>query len=155
MIIKIDEKSYFGDSGIDKTLGYIGEQNAREVIVEHPIVEGANTYRLRIRYNDGVSYDVPIVDNKFTVSSSLLREVGTVSCQWIATKAAGDIYEMAAKSNIFSLVIGESIGDDVTPIPPYEVSQAALDEVLNIVSELDIDGLSNQEIDILTQQEAE
>ena len=113
-------------------LGYIGETNARTIDVVQPEVEGADTYRLRFEYSDKVVYDVPIEDGKVIITGSLLREIGAVKCQWIATKSDGDNYALVAKSNVFTLSIGNSISDDVAPVPTYEQSIEALDKVLNV-----------------------
>lgn len=113
-------------------LGYMGETNARTIEVVQPEVEGADTYRLRFEYNDKVVYDVPIEDGKVIVTGSLLREVGNIKSQWIATKSDGDNYALVAKSNVFTLYIGDSISDDVAPIPTYEQSKSIADKVLNV-----------------------
>ena len=111
-------------------LGYMGETNTRVIEIDQPEVEGANTYRLRFEYSDGKVYDVPIEDGKVIVTGSLLREVGNIKSQWIATKADGDNYTLVAKSNVFTLSIGVSILDDIAPIPPYELSKSIADKVI-------------------------
>lgn len=111
-------------------LGYMGETNARTIEVVQPEVEGADTYRLRFEYSDKVVYDVPIEDSKVIVTGSLLREVGNIKCQWIAAKADGDNHTLVAKSQVFDLKIGDSISDDVAPIPTYEQSIEALGKVI-------------------------
>lgn len=113
-------------------LGYMGETNTRVIEIDQPEVEGANTYRLRFEYSDGKVYDVPIEDGKVIVTGSLLREVGHIKSQWIATKADGDNHTLVAKSQIFELKIGDSISDDIAPIPPYELSKSIADKVLNV-----------------------
>ena len=113
-------------------LGYMGETNARTIEIDQPEVEGADTYRLRFEYSDKVVYDVPIEDGKVIVTGSLLREVGNIKSQWIATKSDGDNYTLVAKSNVFMLLIGQSISDDVAPIPTYEQSKSIADEVLEV-----------------------
>lgn len=130
MIVKINE-TYTATKDF-KVLGYLGETNARTIEVEQPEVEGADTYRLRFEYNDKVVYDVPIEDGKVIVTGSLLREVGNIKSQWIATKSDGDNYALVAKSNVFTLYIGDSISDDVTPVPTYEQSKSIADEVLEV-----------------------
>ena len=117
--IYIDENIYRAEPD-SELLGYMGETNARTIDFDQPIVEGADSYRLRLRYSDNAVYDVPIIDNKIIVTASLLREVGYIECQWIATKANADTYNLVAKSQIFNLIIKPSISDDVAPIPPYE-----------------------------------
>lgn len=114
-------------------LGYKGETNVRAIEITQPEVEGADTYRLRFEYKNAV-YDVPIVDGKVKITASLLCEVGQIKCQWIATKADGDNYTLVAKSNVFALSIGDSISDDVAPIPPYELSKSISDKVLEAES---------------------
>lgn len=113
-------------------LGYIGETKARVIEVVQPEVKGADTYRLRFEYSDKVFYDVPIEDGKVIITASLLREVGNIKSQWIATKADGDNHTLVAKSQIFELKIGDSISDDVAPIPTYEQSKSIADEVLEV-----------------------
>lgn len=114
-------------------LGYKGETNARMIEITQPEVEGADTYQLRFEYKNAV-YDVPITDGKVIITASLLPDVGQVKCQWIATKADGDNYTLVAKSQIFELKIGDSISDDVAPIPPYELSKSTADKVLEAES---------------------
>lgn len=111
-------------------LGYLGETNARVIEVDQPVVNGADTYRLRFEYSDKVVYDVPIEEGKVIVTGSLLREVGNIKSQWVATKSDGDNYALVAKSQVFDLKIGDSISDDVAPIPTYEQSIEALEKVL-------------------------
>lgn len=114
-------------------LGYKGETNSRTIEITHPEVEGADTYRLRFEYKNAV-YDVPIEDGKVKITASLLCEVGQIKCQWIATKSDGDNYTLVAKSQIFELKIGDSISDDVAPIPPYELSKSTADRVIEAES---------------------
>lgn len=114
-------------------LGYKGETNVRAIEITQPEVEGADTYRLRFEYSNAV-YDVPIVDGKVIITASLLCDVGQVKCQWIATQADGDNYTLVAKSNVFALSIGDSISDDVAPIPSYELSKSISDKVLEAES---------------------
>lgn len=116
-------------------LGYTGEANARTIEVEQPEVDGADTYRLRFDYGDDTIYDVPVEDGKVLVTGSMLPKAGQVKCQWLATAAEGESYKLVAKSNIFALRIGDSISDDVAPVPSYEQSVKALDEVLNLENE--------------------
>ena len=114
-------------------LGYLGETNVRTIEIAQTEVEGADTYRLRFEYKNAV-YDVPIVDGKVIVTGSLLCEVGQIKCQWVATKSDGDNYTLVAKSNVFALSIGDSISDDVAPIPPHELSKSISDKVLEAES---------------------
>ena len=128
MKISISKEDYtaYPDSDL---LGYKGETNARIIEITHPEVEGADTYRLRFEYKNAV-YDVPIEDGKVKITASLLCEIGEIKCQWIATKSDGDNYSLVAKSQIFELKIGDSISDDVAPIPPYELSKSTADRVI-------------------------
>ena len=116
-------------------LGFMGENNARVIEVNQPEVEGADTYRLRFEYQDGVIYDVPIENGMVTVTGSLLREVGKVNCQWIATKAVDDSYELVAKSQVFSLSVEPSIEDSATPIPSPEIATDALARMQETVAQ--------------------
>ncbi len=111
-------------------LGYTGEANARTIEVEQPEVDGADTYRLRFDYGNNTIYDVPIEDGKILITGSLLPKAGQVKCQWLATAAEGESYKLVAKSNIFALRIGDSISNDITPVPSYEQSVEAMDKVL-------------------------
>ena len=116
-------------------LGFMGENNARVIEVNQPEVEGADTYRLRFEYQDGVIYDVPIENGMVTVTGSLLREVGKVNCQWIATKAVDDSYELVAKSQVFGLCVEPSIDDSATPIPSPEIATDALARMQETVAQ--------------------
>ena len=127
MTIYIDNDDYMAVCD-DNLLGYIGETNARTIEVEHPAVEGADTYRLRFEYSDDVIYDVPIADGKVTVTASLLRLTGYVEVQWLATKATGSSYELVAKSNKLKLAIEDSSGDSGA-IPTPETALTALDKI--------------------------
>lgn len=132
MKISIDSKYI---ATVDTSLlGYIGETNARTITVEQPEVSGADCYRLRFAYPDGVVYDVPLADGRMTVGGSLLREAGHVKCQWLATAADGDNYRLVAKSNVFALRIEGSISDDIAPVPTYEQAVDALDRVFTAES---------------------
>lgn len=115
-------------------LGYLGETNARTIEITHPEVEGADTYRLRFEYSNNIVYDVPIEDGKVKITASLLCEVGQIRCQWIAAKSDGDNYTFVVKSQVFELKIGDSISDDVAPIPSYELSKSISDKVLEAES---------------------
>ena len=116
-------------------LGFMGENNARVIEVNQPEVEGADTYRLRFEYQDGVIYDVPIENGVVMVTGSLLREVGKVNCQWLATKAVDDSYELVAKSQVFSLSVEPSIEDSATPIPSPEIATDALARMQETVAQ--------------------
>ena len=154
--IYIDENIYRAEPD-SELLGYQGETNARTIDFDQPIVEGADSYRLRLQYSDNAVYDVPIIDNKIIVTASLLREVGYIECQWIATKANGDTYDLVAKSQIFNLIIEPSISDDIVPIPSYELAKATSDKVLTAVSTVQdtIDKINNIDIDNLGYDDSE
>ena len=119
----------------DPLLGFVGETNHREVIFEFQNVTGANAYALRIDYADW-SYSVPIVGNKFTVTGSMLPEAGKVKAQWLAYASTEEnnetVYTLVAKSRIFELEIGASLGDEVEPIPPYEKSVEAAERLIQV-----------------------
>lgn len=116
-------------------LGYVGETNARYIFIEQPEISEADTYRLRLDYGDNIVYDVYIQEGKVLITGSLLPKSGQVKCQWLATAADGESYNLVAKSNIFYMRINDSISDDVAPVPSYEQSIKALDKVLNLETE--------------------
>ena len=156
MKIYIDENIYRAvpDSELQ---GYMGETNARTIEFEQPDVTGADSYRLRLRYSDNAVYDVPIIDNKIIVTASLLREVGEIECQWIATKSNGDTYDLVAKSQVFGLIIDSSISDDVAPIPSYEQTKAISDKVLSAVENVQtaVDKINSIDLDNLGYDDSE
>lgn len=155
MKIKINNNYHISISS--KLLGYQGETNARTIDFDQPIVEGADSYRLRLRYSDNAVYDVPIIDNKIIVTASLLREVGEIECQWIATKSNGDTYDLVAKSQVFGLIIDSSISDDVAPIPSYEQTKAISDKVLSAVENVQsaVDKINSIDLDNLGYDDSE
>lgn len=154
MKIYIDDTSYKAEP-FSRLLGYIGETNARTINFEQPIVEGADNYRLRLQYSDGAIYDVPIIDNKMIITASLLREVGEINAQWIATKS--NTYDLVAKSQIFGLIIEPSISDDVAPIPPYEYALDVLDNIDQRLSNVDsaIDKINSIDLENLGYDDSE
>lgn len=156
MKIYIDENIYRAEPD-SELLGYMGETNARTIDFDQPIVEGADSYRLRLRYSDNAVYDVPIIDNKIIVTASLLREVGYIECQWIATKSNGDTYDLVAKSQVFGLIIDSSISDDVAPIPSYEQTKAISDKVLSAVENVQsaVDKINSIDLDNLGYDDSE
>ena len=156
MKIYIDENIYRAEPD-SELLGYQGETNARTIDFDQPIVEGADSYRLRLRYSDNAVYDVPIIDNKIIVTASLLREVGYIECQWIATKSNGDTYDLVAKSQVFGLIIDSSISDDVAPIPSYEQTKAISDKVLSAVENVQsaVDKINSIDLDNLGYDDSE
>lgn len=156
MKIYIDENIYRAEPD-SELLGYQGETNARTIDFDQPIVEGADSYRLRLRYSDNAVYDVPIVDGKLTVTGSLLRETGEIECQWIATKSNGDTYDLVTKSQVFGLIIDSSISDDVAPIPSYEQTKAISDKVLSAVENVQsaVDKINSIDLDNLGYDDSE
>lgn len=120
----------------DILLGYVGETNHREITFDFQNVTGATAYSLRIDYSDGTSYSVPIVGKKFTVTGSMLPEAGKVKAQWLAYASTEEdnetVYTLVAKSRIFELEIGASLGDEVEPIPPYEKSVEAAERLIQV-----------------------
>jgi hypothetical protein len=119
-----DDFSVYSDTTL---LGYLGETNARTIVVKQPVVENADTYRLRFEYVDGVVYDAPIVDNKLSVESSMLRYVGDVKLQWVATQGN----RLVAKSNVLTMHIKDSLGDSEA-IPTPEQAKDTLDTILRL-----------------------
>ena len=112
------------------TLGYVGETNARIITFEGYQCEDADSYKMRFKYPDGVTYDVDISDGTYTIDGSILRCVGTVHAQILACKQNGDSYEYVKKSDILTLHIGRSLNGEVAPVPTYEQSVGALEKVL-------------------------
>ena len=108
-------------------LGYVGETNARPVLVEGMKIDGADRYVLTIDYGDGTAYEVDITDGTWTPTADILRSAQTVSCQICAKKLSGDEYILVKKSRIFRLRIGAAIGDNAVPSP--DVSMDALDRI--------------------------
>jgi hypothetical protein len=108
----------------------MGETNSREITFEGLTVDGADGYKLRVSYSDGVQYDVAIEDGKCVVTASMLREVGYVTLQVLAVKAEDGYFTYVKKSNIFRAEIRESL--DNGAIPTYEQSVDALEKVLSI-----------------------
>ena len=111
-------------------LGYQGETNARTIKVAQPHIDEATAYRLIFDCGNDVIYEVDVTGGEYIVNSGLLINIGTVKCQWQAVKLVGDTYELVAKSNIIEFEVKPSIQGDVAPIPTYEQSKSALDEVL-------------------------
>ena len=129
MTLYLSEK-YFVRQDI-RLLGYVGENNSREITVQNYETEGADSYRLLIEYADGVAYELEILDGRVTLNASVFRLAGEVRLQLHALRKNGDTYEYVKKSNIFKADIKESITDKVAPIPTPEVAQSILDEIRN------------------------
>ena len=108
-------------------LGYVGETNARPVLVEGMKIDGADRYVLTIDYGDGTVYEIDITGGQWTPTADILRSAQTVSCQIAAKKLSGQEYILVKKSRIFRLRIGAAIGD--TAIPSPDVSMDALDRI--------------------------
>lgn len=108
-------------------LGYVGETNARPVLVEGMKIDGADRYVLTIDYGDGTVYEIDITGGQWTPTADILRSAQTVSCQICAKKLSGDEYILVKKSRIFRLRIGAAIGDNAVPSP--DVAMDALDRI--------------------------
>lgn len=128
MLIILDEHYNVRISSL--TLGYVGETNARTITFSGLDVVGAEIYKMRLKYPDGVEYDVQIKDGKYIVGGSILRMPCEVQAQILACKAVGDTYEFVKKSNVFKLEVKPSLGDEPAPVPSYEETLELL-ELLN------------------------
>lgn len=126
LIISENYRAYCDSS----LLGYQGEKDARTIKVAQPHIDEATAYRLIFDCGNDVIYEVDVTGGEYIVDGGLLINVGTVKCQWQAVKLVGDTYELVAKSNIIEFAVKPSIQGDVAPIPTYEQSKSALDEVL-------------------------
>lgn len=124
------------------TLGYVGETNARTITIEGYQCDGADSYKMRLKYPDNAVYDVDISGGTYTIEGSILRRVGDVYVQIFAYKQNGDQYDYVKKSNILRLQIGRSLKGDATPVPTYEKSVEALEKVLAISRK--VDGMSDE-----------
>lgn len=98
-------------------LGYVGETNCRTVYFLGMQVDGADSYRLRMKFADNLIYDADITDSTFTPSASIMRMQGNVQCQIIACKQNDTDYDIVKKSNIFILKIGATLDNTVAPVP--------------------------------------
>lgn len=127
MKIYLDDDYYIGVGY--NLLGYVGEHESRTVEFINYSVDGANAYRLRLCYSDGITYDVDINDGSCVIQSSLLRRHGTVKGQILALNIDGENCTFVKKSNVFDLVIGESLGDETEPIPTPEIAVDALAKI--------------------------
>ena len=129
----------------DKLLGFIGE-TVRTVTFSQPTVTNATNYVLRLLYKDGLAYDIPILSNVATLPATALREAGHIKGQWMAYAVnSSDEYTLVAKSKMFDLIIGDSITDDVSPIPPYEAIMGAVEQLVT-------DGMTRGEVVDLVEQ---
>lgn len=143
MIISVD-KDYYITADFN-TLGYIGETNSRKIIFEDYQCNDADSYKMRFKYPDGVTYDVDISGGTYTIDGSILRCVGDVSIQIFACRHNGTNYEYVKKSNIIKKHICRSLDGDVAPIPSYEQSIEMLEKVLSE---------TNKHLDFATDEEA-
>lgn len=138
MIITIDSNFYASPS--TRLLGNYGETMSRSIAVCYPLVEGASLYKLRFLLPDLKScYEADVTLGSMTVSGSLLAQTGKLSCQWIATgiNEQGE-YTVVAKSNVFSLVVGESIeSDSAEPVPTYEQAAEMFDNAVELQQKLE------------------
>lgn len=112
-------------------LGYIGETNSRPVTFEGLETDGADTYSMLIKYDDGAgsTYEVPITNNVMIVTAGILYKSGDVSCQIFAKKFENNAYKFVKKSSIFRLKIGCTLSG-TGEIPTPEESQSILDNIL-------------------------
>lgn len=116
-------------------LGYVGETNTREVVFKNLSLEGADSFSCVLEYEDGVKYEVPIEQQRFVVTGSLLRYPQKVKCQVLAKAQIErtDAYRLVKKSNIFLLDIAPSITGEPAPVPSYEESLSLLDQIRQII----------------------
>lgn len=131
----------------NKLIGFEGETNYRSINFEYSSVAGAAGYKLRLLYNDGLIYELPIINGAAAVGGSVLREAGKIQAQWIAyaMDELSEEYELVAKSKVFELIIGSSIGDDISEIPTYEAIVAAAVQLVE-------DGMTKEEVITAIQQ---
>ena len=125
MVIRLDEN--YNAMTSTALLGYVGETNARPVLVEGMEIDGADRYVLSIDYGDGTVYEVDITGGQWTPAADILRSAQTVSCQICAKKLSGNEYILLKKSRIFRLRIGAAIDNNAVPSP--DVSMDALDRI--------------------------
>ena len=116
----------------DRLIGFVGEDEYRQIEFEYPTITGAQHYKMRIEYDDGLIYEVPIINGIANIGGSILREAGKKKAQFVAyayddTTTA---YTMVMKSKIFEVIIGEAIGNDVVPIPSYDAIMSAVTELV-------------------------
>ena len=116
-----------------RILGYKGEHNARTIAFEGLTVSGADHYKLRIEYNDKLSYEADIINGEYTVDGSLLRSVQTVGAQILAVKTNSGGYDLVKKSNVFELKILPSLNGEPAPIPSYQAAKEYFDQILEYI----------------------
>ncbi|MGN0623342.1 MAG: SGNH/GDSL hydrolase family protein [Oscillospiraceae bacterium] len=127
MTIRLNQSYDVSLSGT--VLGYVGETNSRTISFQGLETQGADRYKMRIEYPDGISYEVDISEGSYTVDGSLLRQECTVKCQIQAYKTSGEEYTLVKKSGVFPLIIQSSLDGETAPIPTYEQSVEALEKV--------------------------
>ena len=108
-------------------LGIMGEHNARTLVFNAPVYEGS-TYEVWFDVGEASPYSASVKDGKCVVPASVLIKE-TVSLQWVAVKGT----EIMAKSQIFDMVVLESIDEDVIPIPTYEQTQTLLQQITSAI----------------------
>ncbi len=135
MTITLDEK--YNAKTDSTTLGYVGETNARIITFVGYQCEDADSYKMRFKYPDGVTYDVDISDGTYTIDGSILRRVGELHVQILACRHNGDTYDYVKKSNILTLQIGRSLNGGVSPVPTYEQSVGTLEKLFEIDKKID------------------
>ena len=128
MKITLDES--YRASTDNKTLGFVGETNARTITIENYQCKGADIYKMRFKYPDGVIYDVDVSGGTYTIKGSILRRVGDVYLQILACRSDGDTYEFVKKSNIITIHICRALNGEPAPVPTYEQSVDTLEKVL-------------------------
>ncbi len=137
LIITVDKNYYAVPKS--KLLGNCGETMSREIKVIYPDVADATVYKLRFLLPDNTTcYEADVSEGSMTVGGSLLTQTGEVECQWLAIGFDGnDTATFIAKSNVMTLVVGESIESDETkPVPTYEQASELFDEALAVQQEI-------------------
>lgn len=137
----------------DQIIGYVGETESRTITITGYQTEGADLYKLRLEYDDGVAYDIDITSGTYVVQASILRKAGLIKAQILAVKVTDGNYEYVKKSQVFWLKICESLDGKVNVIPTFEQSQEMLEKVLSIgqnktdisTVKTDIQNLQNQD----------
>lgn len=115
----------------DKLIGFVGETNHRTIEFEYTEVTGATNYEFRLLYPDGTAYLAPIVNRAVTVTGSMLPAAGRIKGQWLAYAVdSNEEYTLVAKSEMFELIIGASIGDDAAPVPTYEATLSVVQQMV-------------------------
>ena len=110
-------------------LGIMGEHNARTLVFNAPVYEGS-TYEVWFDVGEASPYSASVKDGKCVVPASVLIKE-TVSLQWVAVKGT----EIMAKSQVFDMVVLESLDEDVLPAPTYEQAQTLLQQITSIIPE--------------------